>query len=209
MPTATAQACVLSFDIIGSSKIQHVNAKVFFRNTFTRCNEIISEGYDGKTLRSNAYRIKEMGDGFLCSIGYPFESMSHNLAHAAVDLAKRFAQVLREEARMLHSETPIACGIGIALDTITGFFPEAGTKEYDLYGQAIVLATRYEGMRKTLFEAETARSVLIIQEKVYHSLDPSHRNGFKMMDLKELGIVVRDDPAATRLYYQFLDETQS
>jgi hypothetical protein len=110
---------------------------------------------------------------------------------------------------MLHSETPIACGIGIALDTITGFFPEAGTKEYDLYGQAIVLATRYEGMRKTLFEAETARSVLIIQEKVYHSLDPSHRNGFKMMDLKELGIVVRDDPAATRLYYQFLDETQS
>jgi hypothetical protein len=51
MPTTSAQACVLSFDIIDSSKIQHVNAKRFFRNTFTRCNEIISEGYDGKSLK--------------------------------------------------------------------------------------------------------------------------------------------------------------
>lgn len=205
MPTVTAQACVLSFDIVGSSKIHHVNAKKFFRNTFTRCNEIISYGYDGQHLKASAYRIKEMGDGFLCSIGYPFESMSDNLANDAVDLAKMFASVLREEAEMLHSETPIACGIGIALDTITGFYPEAGTKEYDLYGQAIVLATRYEGMRKNLFEAEKGRSVLIIQEKVFQSLDPSHRAGFISMDLKELEIVLRDDPAATKLYYQFLD----
>jgi class 3 adenylate cyclase len=206
MPTTTSQACVLSFDIIGSSKIQHVNAKIFFRNTFTKCNEIISEGYDGKNLRANAYRIKEMGDGFLCSIGYPFQAMSNNLAHDAVDLAKRFAKVLHEEQKMLHTEIPTTCGIGIALDTITGFYPEAGTKEYDLYGQAIVLATRYEGMRKTLFEADKGRSVLIIQEKVFLSLDPSHRCGFASIDLKELGVVVRDDPAATKLYYQYLDQ---
>lgn len=209
MPTTTSQACVLSFDIVGSSKIHHVNAKDFFRNTFTRCNEIISDGYDGESLKAAAYRIKEMGDGFLCSVGYPFAALSKNPANDSIDLAKRFARILKEEAEMLHSETPISCGMGIALDTITGFYPEAGTKEYDLYGQAIVLATRYEGLRKTLFEAEKGRSVLIIQEKVYQSLDPSHRAGFIAMDLKELGVVVRDDPAAVKLYYQFLDETAS
>lgn len=207
MPTTSALACVISFDIIGSSKIQHINADEFFRNVFRGCNEIISEGYDGRSLKARAYRIKQMGDGFLCSVGFPFQSMSRNPANDSVDMAKRFSQVLSFEAKMLHSETPICCGIGIALDTITGFYPEVGTKEYDLYGPAIVLATRYEAMRKSLFESEKGRSVLIIQEKVFQSLDPSHREGFNAMDLKEIGIVVRDDPAAVKLYYQFLEET--
>jgi len=209
MPTTSGHACVISFDIIGSSKIKHIRSKEFFRNVFTRCNAIMSEGYDGKSLKANAYRVKEMGDGFLCSVGYPFQSMTVNSTNEAIDLARRFAQVLHEEAAILHSETPIACGIGIALDTLTGFYPEAGTKEYDIYGHALVLATRYEGMRKILFEAEKGRSVLIIQEVVYQSLDPSHRAGFSLMDLKELGVVVRDDPAATKLYYQFLDQQQA
>jgi class 3 adenylate cyclase len=206
MPTSSGHACVISFDIIGSSKIKHIRAKTFFRNVFTRCNALMSEGYDGANLKANAYRIKEMGDGFLCSVGYPFQSMTDNPANEAVDLARRFAEVLTEEAEILHADTPIACGIGIALDTMTGFYPEAGTKEYDLYGPALILATRYEGMRKTLFEAEKGRNILIIQEVVYQSLDPSHRSGFQAIDLKEVGVVVRDDPAATRLYYLFLDK---
>jgi hypothetical protein len=207
MPTKSGHACVISFDIIGSSKIKHIRAKTFFRNVFTRCNAIMTEGYDGKNLKANAYRIKEMGDGFLCSLGYPFESMTDNPANEAVDLARRFAEVLSEEAAILHADTPVACGIGIALDALTGFYPEAGTKEYDLTGPALILATRYEAMRKTLFEAEKSRNVLIIQDVVFQSLDPSHRVGFKALDLKEAGVVVRDDPAATKLYYKFLDVT--
>ncbi len=206
MPPTSGHACVISFDIIGSSKIKHIRSKEFFRNVFTRCNEIMAEGYDGKKLRANAYRIKEMGDGFLCSVGYPFAAMSINPANAAIDLAKRFARVLADEASILHSKTPIACGIGIALDSLTGFYPEAGTKEYDIFGQALVLATRYESMRKTLFQAEQGRSIIIIQNVVHDSLDPSHREGFIELDLKEMGIVVRDDPAATHLFYQFLGE---
>ncbi len=100
-------------------------------------------------------------------------------------------------------------GFGIALDTLIGFYPESGTKEYDIFGKALVLATRYEGMRKTLFESEKSRSVLIIQELVYQSLDPSHRAGFICLDLKERDIVVRDDSAATKLYYRFLDAQDS
>jgi class 3 adenylate cyclase len=205
MPTHSDQACVLSFDIIESSKIKHIKAKEFFRRVFVRCNSIMFEGYDGHNLRAKAYRIKEIGDGFLCSIGYPFQSMTDNPANDAVDLARRFIAILHEEAADLHTEVPIACGVGIALDTLTGFYPETGTKEYDIYGRAIVLATRYEGMRKVLFEKDKRRSVLIIQDFVYQSLDPAHRLGFQVLELKDKGIVVRDDPAATRLYYQFIE----
>jgi class 3 adenylate cyclase len=204
MPTSPSHGCVLAFDIVGSSKIKHIKAKEFFRNFFARCNAIMSEGYDGKNLKARAYRIKEIGDGGLCSIGYPFASLTGNPANEAVDIGKRIAQALAEEAEMLHSPTPITCGIGIALDTLIGFYPDTGTKEYDIYGHALVLATRYEAMRKTLFEDAKDQSILIIQEQVYLSLDPSHREGFLPLDLEEKGIVVRDDPAAKKLYYQFL-----
>lgn len=204
MPTIPSHGCVLAFDIVGSSKIKHIKAKEFFRNFFARCNAIMSEGYDGKNLKARAYRIKEIGDGGLCSVGYPFASLTENPANEAVDIGKRIAQALAEEAEMLHSPTPITCGIGIALDTLIGFYPDSGTKEYDIYGQALILATRYEAMRKTLFEDAKDQSILIIQEQVYLSLDPSHREGFLPLDLLEKGIVVRDDPAAKKLYYQFL-----
>jgi class 3 adenylate cyclase len=98
------------------------------------------------------------------------------------------------------------CGIGIALDTVTGFYPDSGTKEYDLYGPAITLATRYENMRKMLFDKESERSLIIIQEIVYRSLDPSHREDFQSIRLKERGILVRDDPAAELLYFRILTE---
>lgn len=204
MPTHTAQACVLSFDIIGSSKIKHIKAKDFFRNVFARCNSTMNEGYDGVNLRARAYRIKEMGDGFLCSIGYPFAAVSDNPANDAVELAEAFAAILSEESSILQAPEPVTCGIGIAIDTLLGFYPESGTKEYDLFGRGLILATRYEGMRKCLFESEKGHSILIIQELVYHNLDADRQNGFNVIDINELGVVVRDDPEAVRVYYKFI-----
>ncbi|HYX36077.1 MAG TPA: 7TM diverse intracellular signaling domain-containing protein [Oligoflexus sp.] len=205
MPTHQANACVLSFDIIGSSNIRHIKSKVVFRRVFERCNETITSGYNGVELKAKAYRIKEMGDGFLCSMGYPFASLTDNPACEAIELAFKFAQILREEFEPLHMMTPVVCGIGIALDAISGFYPESGAKEYDLYGPAIILATRYESMRKTLFPEVKDRSIIIIQEIIFQSLDPIYRLKFIKIDLREAGITVRDDPAATALYYHFVE----
>lgn len=164
-------------------------------------------GYDGINLKSRAYRIKEMGDGFLCSIGFPFDSMSENAANDAVELARMFEKALFEESKILHFDEPITCGIGIAIDTLSGFYPESGTKEYDLFGPGLILATRYENLRKILFSDERRRSILIIQEIVYKSIDPNFREGFEAINLKEIGVVVRDDPNASRVYYRFLDSS--
>lgn len=208
MPTHTTEAIVISFDLIGSSQIDSKQAKIFFRHVFAQCNVIMAEGYDGKELKARAYRIKEMGDGFLCSIGYPFTSFSDHPAHEAIDLAKRFARVVEDEAKLLALNQPIACGIGIAYESITGFYPETGTKEYDLYGPSIVLATRYEGMRKILFEDQNDRSILIIQNRVFQMLDADHQNQFQRLNLKQHGVVVRDDPNADSLAFLFLTESK-
>ncbi|WP_218110049.1 7TM diverse intracellular signaling domain-containing protein [Oligoflexus tunisiensis] len=207
MPTGPGEGCVICFDIIGSSKIQHVKVKDLFRKVFLRCYEHIMEGYDVNELMSNGYRIKEMGDGFLCSVGYPFKSRNPSTAHGALELAYRFAQVFQEEISTLDYDEPIHCGIGIAADSISGFYPESGTKEYDLYGRAIILATRYEGMRKIILKDKEPASILILQERVYKSLSKGEREDFTVFDLIEQNVVVRDDPAASKLYYRFLDSS--
>lgn len=210
MPTTQGDGCVISFDIIGSSKIQHVESKKFYRSVFRRCNEIMAEGYDGKSLVSNAYRIKEMGDGFLCSVGFPFKSTHESFVKGAIEVAEQFVEAFQDEVSKLDYSEPIHCGIGLAADSISGFYPESGTKEYDLFGRAIILATRYEAMRKVILKdsplpCEVSSAIIILQEKVHMSLDSESRSQYLEYDLSKNGVVVRDDPTAKKLFYKTIN----
>ncbi len=204
MPTKDAQAYVLSFDIIGSSKIDNHTAKELIRRVFLRCHGLMAEGYDGIELKARAYRIKEVGDGFLCSVGYPFRSLSDCAAEDAIELAYACVEVLIDEGARFLPGYPIACGIGIAYGHVSGFYPPSGTKEYDLFGRAIVHATRYEAMRKSLFIGHEGRSVIIIQEKVFTHLTDGSKAQFQSLNLEAQQAMVRDDGEAKVLYFQFL-----
>ena len=152
-------------------------------------------------MEATAYRIKEMGDGFLCSVGYPFNTPEgENVAELAVRTAFRFIEVFAKEVELFNYPRPIHCSIGISFDHIEGYYPKSGTKEYDVYGRAIVLATRYEGIRKRIFK-NLDSSIVVIQEMVYQSLSRDSMAKFDSYNLKEENIVVRDDPSALKLYY--------
>ncbi len=200
MPTGKAEAHVLSFDIIGSSKIQHEQVKNFIETAIERCVATMTQRYDSKTLTADAYRIKVLGDGFLCSVGFPFASPgSENVADASVRLAMKLVETFDEVEREFQYSEPIYCAIGVAQGAIEAFYPKSGTKEYDLYGPAIVLATRYEQLRKYLFTPEKS-DYIILQEQVYLSLSPERKNEFSCIELAERHIRVRDDDTAVRVY---------
>jgi hypothetical protein len=209
MPTGPGEACVICFDIISSSSIQHENVKNFFRRIFARCSTHMNDGYNGIDLVAGGYRIKEMGDGFLCSVGYPFKSKTGHLAKDALDLAERFFEAFQEEVRLLDYSQPIHCAIGMALDSISGFYPESGAKEYDLHGRSIILATRYEAMSRTLLMDHPPQSIMILHERVWNSLTKEEREDFLEVNLKEQDMAVRDDPGASRLFYKFLKPNDS
>jgi class 3 adenylate cyclase len=209
MPIGEAEACVLCFDIIGSSTIRHEKAKVFFQSVFRHCNEVMNRSYDPEILAANAYRVKEMGDGFICSVGFPFKTYGDSLAKAAVALAEELHAAFQSEVDAFGYHLPIHCCIGIAMDHVAGYFPETGTKSYDLYGRGIVLATRYEAMRKLISSSETSTSMLILQEKIYASLDAAERDKFVTVDLARGSLTVRDDPDAKFVYYRKLSAAHS
>ena len=201
MPTGSGEACVLCFDIVGSSKINHEKTKDFLRNVFRRCNEAMDDGYDPSRLIASGFRIKEMGDGFICSVGYPFKSLSGSMATDGLGLAIRFLDIFQEEVEKFAYHEPLYCCIALAMDSISGFYPSGGTRSYDLYGRSIILATRYETMRKVMFPSGMTGSVLIAQERVFYSLSAAERSKFTKYSLRDNHATVRDDSAAEALFY--------
>jgi len=205
MPTGKGEAAVISFDIVESSKIQQPQAKSFIENSIKSCVSIISENYDPELLRANGYRIKEVGDGFLCSVGYPFE-LPQGMAPAqcSVELSLRFIQIFQNQVNQLLDHAPVYCSIGIALEALEGYFPKVGTIEYDVYGRAVILATRYESFRRQLFPDGVPGHILTLHEKVFEQLPPELQSSFQEVDLHRTHMVVRDDLAASKLYFRVI-----
>lgn len=210
MPTEKAEAAVIVFDIISSSRLNHENTKKFIRNLFNRCYQSMMGHYDPEAGSADAYRIKELGDGFLCSVGYPFKTpQNRQKSVTAIKLIDDFTRIFSEEVQKFDYPAPIYFSIGVALGEIHGFYPEVGPKEYDLFGDAIMLATRYESMRTQIFKGDIQSSIIVLQERFYNSLPRTYRDRFKILDLEKYNIRVRDDASATKLYYHLVNELES
>lgn len=203
MPLGRSEAFSLVFDVIGSSKLSLEDPRKFLSDVFSTCSAIMMEEYDGERLMANAYRVKEMGDGFLCTIGFPFHCPDPRIADHSLRLAYRFMRVFHEKAQAYNPREPIYCGIGIAEGPVEAFYPDNGAQVYDLFGRSIILAHRYEGMRDVLFPRLKVRdSIIILQKQVFDQLSPELKMGFSSFDLQQEGLVVRDDERATELHYR-------
>ena len=155
--------------------------------------------FENNEVFASAFRIKEMGDGFLCSVGFPFKVDGASIYDEAHSLAMSFVQVFKIEVERYFSHRNIHCGVGIVYDSVIGGFPATGTQEYDLFGNAIVLATRYESFRKTLLpKLGVEGDVIIVSEEFYSNLSLSNKKEYQPFSLTFEK--VRDASSASSLY---------
>ena len=162
--------------------------------------------YDAELLKSRGFRIKQLGDGFLCSVGYPFNTASGrpSISEASL-LSEKFVSIMKEESSNFFNGKPICCSIAIAYGNIEGFFPSGGTKQYDMFGQGIVLATRYEDARHFLLEAKPelrGKHIIILSRIVYEGLESSSRREFEKFDFFQGNFRIRDDKDEQFLYFK-------
>ena len=202
MPVGKGQATVIAFDLVGSSQLQSTQVQSFLRQLIASCNEAMMKDYDHQAMTASAYRIKVMGDGFLCSVGYPFKTKGGRPApDVAVELARNFIRIAEDLSMILGIREEIYCGIGIASGEIETFFPDTSPSEYDVFGRALIHATRYESCRRLLFEELKVRdSIIVLQSTVYETMSKDVRKDFVRYSLDHWK--VRDDVEATCLYYQ-------
>jgi class 3 adenylate cyclase len=207
MPVGWGEACVLSFDIVESSRIKSLKARELFQSVLKKCHKLMMKGYSQDRFEATAYRINEMGDGFLCSVGFPFQVPDQrSREQLAVELAQAFIRVFQEECRRLVPDEKIHCAVGIASGVIESFYAQTYPKEFDLFGRALILATRYESARKDLFAYIDRCDLIILQEAVYEGLSSESQSTFEGWDLREFKI--RDDDDAQRLYFQRVGSEQ-
>lgn len=203
MPVGWGEACVLSFDIVESSKIEASAARELFQFVLKKCHRLMMEGYSQEHYEAKAYRIKEMGDGFLCSVGYPFQVPGQKpREQLAIELARDFVRVFQEESARLLPGKKVHCAVGIASGVIESFYAHTYPKEFDLFGRALILATRYEAARRHIFQSIDHCDLIILQEQVYQGLNPKLQAEFESWPLKDFKI--RDDEEAQMLYLQRL-----
>ncbi|RYE53650.1 MAG: hypothetical protein EOP48_13950, partial [Sphingobacteriales bacterium] len=204
MPEGVSNACVISFDVQNSTAIGHEKNHAFFETLMRNCHKAMMGYYDPEKLEANAYLIKEMGDGFLCSVGYPF-NCNGDMFDSAVSLSQMFIEIFNTEVEKHFHGRQVYCSIGIAYGRVNGYFPKQGLKVYDLYGDGIILATRYEGIRKALLNEKglPPQNILIIQDTIFRQVNVGIQKEFETFQLDK--IKVRDDDRALILHYRLFE----
>ncbi len=204
MPIGVKDAYIIAFDVVASSKMQIANPRAFLSAVMRDCSLLMMERYTTEGLKANAYRIKEMGDGFLCSVGFPFACPGDNPAEHSLMLAREFVKIFENHVKSSGSQHDLHCAIGIALGPVEAYYPESGAQVYDLFGKGIILAHRYESMRDVLFRWLGRKdSIIVLQQEVFNQLSPESQLTLSKVDLSRVDFKVRDDEGATVLYYHF------
>ncbi len=206
MPVGNREAVVISFDVIGSSHIKHPQFHRALERLMAHCQEILHERYDPAKVTARGYRIKEMGDGLLASVGFPLANPEHESnADTALKVAVRFCEMFRQEMEKLSYHENLYCSVGITQGVIEGFYPKSGIKQYDVRGRALILATRYEAMRNIVFKVTgNVSSLIFIQDEVYQALSPALQHDFQRWDCLQKGHRIRDDIQAVQAWYRRL-----
>jgi hypothetical protein len=216
MPVEKGRAIINVFDVQRSSEIKHERTKSFFLDVFRNFFQICMLGYQHNPLKSRAFRLKETGDGFISSIGYPFLADEPNLlADHAIATALMMFREFNEEVRRFDYGTPIKGAMGLAFNSVQGTFQSSGIKSYDLFGEALIQAYRYEEIRKhplieklindkALESGLSHYNILIVQEVIYNSLKTEYKALFNCIDLHEIGFQIRQDISAKFVYFHVL-----
>ncbi|SMF69698.1 7TM diverse intracellular signaling domain-containing protein [Pseudobacteriovorax antillogorgiicola] len=203
MPCGTGKAIALSFDAVASSEIDPSLAFRFFRELFSQFNDRISQGYRADPLQASAHRVKEMGDGFLCTVNFPFLAPDQSAGgpeKEAILLAKDMIKIFQRCRQRFSLEGISFCTAGLAKGDVLSFFPSSEPVDYDLFGEALILATRYEEFAMKLGKSRhLSADILAVQSEVFEAL-PSQSIDLEKIDLNELGFQVRNDPNAKTCY---------
>ena len=222
MPLKEGKAIINVFDVQRSGEIRHEKTQEFFLGVFQSFLQVCMKGYAHNPLRSRAFRLKETGDGFISAVGYPFLPIdSSSLADSAVSTALTMFEAFNLEVKKFNYSRPIKGAMGLAYNSVQGTFQSGGIRSYDLFGDALIQAAKYEELRKqpVLWDifCEHARelgmenfNILIVQEFVYNSLSNSYRDMFTEIDLEDERLTEKDfhlmyDNEAKYIYYYLLE----
>jgi class 3 adenylate cyclase len=207
MPVGSGEATVICYDIQNSSRIPQETLNQFIQLIMERCHDVFSKGYRRMPLQVTAFKLKEMGDGFISIVGFPFPQPAPLSAYETAIQVALQCQIITDSVRQELGITEAYCSIGIASGLVHSFYTRVGIKVYDVYGQPLVMARRYEEFRKQyrLQNPVPDGDIICVQARTLESCPPELQKKFQRLDLDVVKLKIRDDSEARHVYVAIFD----
>lgn len=155
-PQRYASVSVLTLDFIDFNQIIEQLPPAHF---VSELNEICG-AFDKIGEQFSCERIKTTGDTYLCIAGMHDPTIDH--ATAAAEAALRFIHFLNR--RNEQAETLWRCRIGVATGPVVGSVVGAQRYVYDVFGPAVIHATRMRDLAEAMEALVTAEAAGAIAE---------------------------------------------
>ncbi len=198
-------AMVLEFDIKGSTQLSKKHGYDDFKvqlfkaiaSTIIYKNYAFSDQWQNmKQPVSDGYFFKDMGDGFIVTVGHPFISKHRNLADQAVEMA---IEMLNFAKRFLadHLNQEVHLCVCIEKNPVQGLWKAANVTGYDFTDASVSPVQRLGNLRRSLEEhkaIEREASQIIMSHRAFDPLDQKkkHFRGIELRNVGPDGIKLRD-----------------
>ena len=210
------EACLGEFDIIDSSQIKEVNTYHDINSRiFKECYRKILLNYrmnpsEPNRPFSDGHVVKEMGDGFIYSVGFPFKvpGPGQKDVDIAFELARYFIKVFDEEIRKDKDGFDCFCVVVLIRSELEAFWTNYQVRHYDFKQHCVTKLFRFQEMRRHLARVDVYRpqaSFILMEDEFYHKLSPELKKGAHNIDLEDQGVSVRDCPGAKQVYLYQVD----
>lgn len=208
MPVGSGEATVICYDIQNSSRIPQEELNRFIQLIMERCHDVFSKGYRRTPLQVTAFKLKEMGDGFISIVGFPFPQPGPLSAYETAIQVALQCQSITNAVRNELGIKDAYCSIGIASGLVHSFYTRVGIKVYDVYGQPLLMARRYEEFRKQyrLQNPIPDGDIICVQARTLEACSPELQKKFHRLELDSIRLKVRDDNEARHVYVAIFDQ---
>lgn len=225
MPLEGRGCWVGKFDIVKSSRLNFPNKKVILHDFFAEIWQLLHENYDFQDpyqagshkfggamhIESDGYLIKTAGDGYFVSYDYPLRlPESRLIGHSVLLSSLRQFMLFKRSIIRRDVSCRVSAVKSLVYGQLEGVF-SGKLNNYELEGDAMTLAERYEHARKLdilqSVEAKLGAGFfgLILQNKVYAQFCqemPDYMAHY--FECFEVEPHIRDDESGREIYVMFI-----
>jgi len=192
------EAIVVEVDLINSSKYQGQEIFRELKNKFfSSCYDLMMRNYYWDITLENkpiceVYKFKELGDGFISTIDYPFtfpinKNRTKFVLEFSYEIESLFNLIFKD------SEFEINLSIVANKSLLQGFWSSPPATRYDLHQSGISKTARISSLRRVIQKRlPKYDNILLICEKLYEEFDSSDINEFYQFDLKANKLQIRN-----------------
>ncbi|HET9240764.1 MAG TPA: hypothetical protein VFO10_26100 [Oligoflexus sp.] len=213
LPIQQGYGCCVMFEVVDSADIKHEMAQEYIREIFRLFSVELRKSYDGNSQTCSGFRVIELNNRFVCSVGFPFHCPGHERpSRVSLEMAKIFIQIFQERILQMDYHRPIHCAVVIAAGELEGFFTRGFPIEYHLHGEPLIKADHINELSKQARKSGVLKgSAVVIEDRVYNSLRSQERLDFKPLDIQDHETDEGDRESMQKFYsLQVLqDEAQS